>query len=257
MSDLENITREDALNFFKANYTPRNLVCAVVGDVKAQDVIRLAETYWGRLPAGAERKPVVTVEPPQLGERRVELEDESQPFVFLGYHRPDIKHPDAAIFDAITDIIGQGRTSWLHKSLVKEKKLAVMTFAFSNVTSGKYPTLFIFVGVPAQGKSTGEVEAAMYEQIDRLKTELVSEAELIAVKTRAKVNFLSGLRSNVGLAEQLARYETIYSDYHRLFHEVEEIDAITAEDIQRVAREYFTKRNRTVAIIIPPEEENY
>jgi predicted Zn-dependent peptidase len=256
MSDLENMTREDAMKFFRTNYTPRNLVCAVVGDVKAAEVIALAEKYWGRIPAGPERKPVVTVEPPQLGERRVEVEDASQPFVFIGYHRPDIKHEDAAAFEAITDIIGQGRTSWLYKSLVKEKQLAVMTFAFANITSGKYPTLFIFVAVPAQGKAVEEVEAAMYEQIDRLKEELVSAEELEAVKTRAKVNFLSGLRSNIGLAEQLARYETIFDDYGRVFREVDEIEAITAEDIQRVAKTYFKKKNRTVAVIVPPEEAN-
>ena len=257
MSDLENITREDAMNFFSTNYTPRNLICAVVGDVKADEVIKLAEKYWSRIPSGPERKPVVTVEPPQLGERRVEVEDASQPFVFIGYHRPDVKHEDAAVFDTITDIIGQGRTSWLYKSLVKDKQLAVITFAFSNITSGKYPTLFIFVAIPAQGKPVEEVEAAMYEQIDRLKTELVSAEELEAVKTRAKVSFLRGLRSNIGLAEQLTRYETIFNDYRRVFRKVDEIDAITAEDIQRVARAYFTKKNRTVAVIIPPEEEPY
>lgn len=257
MSDLENMTREDAVAFFNKNYTPQNLVCAIVGDVKAEEIIRLAEKYWGRIPRGLERKPVVTVEPAQVGERRVEVEDESQPIFLMGFHRPDVKHPDAAVLDAITDILGRGRTSWLYKSLVKEKKLAIFTFAISNLTSGKYPTLFIFAAVPAQDKPLEDVEAAIYEQIDRLKKELVSPEELEAVKTRAKVDFLSGLRSNTGLAEQLARYETVYNDYRKLFHEVEAINAVTAEDIQRVAREYFTKKNRTVAVIVPPEEESF
>jgi predicted Zn-dependent peptidase len=256
MSDLENMTREDAMAFFNRNYTPQNLVCAVVGDVKADEVIALAEKYWGRIPKGPERKPVVTVEPSQAGLRRVEVEDASQPIILMGFHRPDIKHQDAAVLDAITDILGQGRTSWLYKSLVKEKKLAVFTFAISNLTSGKYPTLFIFAAVPAQDQPVEDVEAAIYEQIDRIKNELVSAEELEAVKTRAKVNFLSGLRSNTGLGEQLARYETIYSDYRILFHEVEAINAVTAEDIRRVAREYFTRKNRTVAVIVPPEEES-
>ncbi len=94
----------------------------------------------------------------------------------------------------------------------------------------------------------------MYAEIDRLKNELITPEELTAVKTRAKVNFLRGLDSNSGLAQQLAAAETIYGDYHEMFRQVAKIEAITAEDIQRVAKEYFKKRNRTVSMIVPLEE---
>ncbi len=254
MSDLIPLRRERANTFFRTHYTPQNLVLAIVGDVKSDKVIKTLDTYWARIPHGPEREPVVTKEPPQLGQKRIEVEDRMQPIILIGYHRPDGLHKDAAVLDAITDILGQGRTSRLYKSLVKEKKIAVAAIAISGITMGKYPGLFLFLAVPAKDHTNEECEDAMYAEIDRLKNELITPEELTAVKTRAKVNFLRGLDSNSGLAQQLAAAETIYGDYHEMFRQVAKIEAITAEDIQRVAKEYFKKRNRTVSMIVPLEE---
>ncbi len=255
MSDLVTISREEAANFFKTNYTPRNLVLAIVGDFNPSEVVNLVDTYWGRIPMGPESEPVDTSEPPQLGQKRIEVEDNMQPIILIGYHRPDAYHKDAAVLDAITDILGQGRTSKLYKSLVKEKKIAVYATAIPGVTQGKYPGLFVFLAVPAQDHSVEECELAMYDEIERVKTESLSPDELVAVKTRAKVNFLRGLDSNSGIALQLAAAETLFGDYRRMFRQVAEIEAITAEDIQRVSKEYFVRRNRTVTIIVQPEGE--
>ena len=255
MSDLQTITRGEAESFFKTHYTPQNLVLAIVGDVKTKDVIKMLDSYWARISGKAKREPVDTVEPPQSGQKRIELEDKMQPIIVVGYHRPDGFHKDAAALDAITDILGVGRTSRLYKSLVKEKKIAIETLAISGITTGKYPGLFIFLAVPSKGHSTEECEIAMYAEIDRLKNELISQQELVAVKTRAKVNFLSNLGSNIGLAEQLAGAETLYGDYRQMFRQVDKIEAITADDIQIATKKYFKKRNRTVGIIVPPEQE--
>jgi len=253
MSDLIPLRREEANRFFKTHYTPQNLVVAIVGDIQPAEVTDLADTYWGRIPRGSEREPVDTVEPPQLGQKRIEVEDQAQPLILIGYHRPDVYHKDSAVLDAITDIVGQGRTSRLYKNLVKEKKIALATGAISGWTMGKYPGLFLFYAFPAQGHAVEECEASMYEVIERLKNEPISEEELTAVKTRAKVNFLEGLDSNQGLAMQLAWAETFFNDYQELFHEVEKIEAITAEDIQRVMKTYFKKKNRTVGMSVSPE----
>lgn len=254
MSDLVTLRRDEAKNFFKTHYTPQNMVIAIVGDFETKDVLKMVDTYWGRIPKGPEREPVETVEPPQLGQKRIEVEDRMQPIVLLGYHRPDAHHADDAVLDAITDVLGQGRTSRLYKSLVKEKKIAVASMTISGLTMGKYPGLFLFLAVPAKDHSNEECEEAMYVEIEKLKNELISKEELMAVKTRAKVNFLRQLDSNSGLAQQLAGAETIYGDYGALFTYVSKIEAITAEDIKRVANEYFKKRNRTVAMIVTPED---
>ena len=255
MSDLQTMTRGEAELFFKTQYAPQNLVIAIVGDVNSKNVIKMLDSYWARIPGKSKREPVDTVEPPQSGQKRIEVEDKMQPIIVVGYHRPDGFHKDAPALDAITDILGIGRTSRLYKSLVKEKKIAVETMAIAGITSGKYPGLFLFFVVPAKGHSTEECEIAMYAEIDRLKKEPISQQELVAVKTRAKVNFLSGLDSNSGLAEQLAGAETLYGDYRQMFRQVDKIEAITADDIQRATKKYFKKRNRTVGIIVPPEQE--
>ena len=151
MSDLQTMTRGEAEDFFKTYYGPGNLTIAIVGDVNPQKVRALAQKYFARIPAAPKPEPVETVEPPQLGERRVTLEDPAQPFVLIGYHKPGINHPDDAVFDAITDIVGMGRTSRLYKSLVKEKKIAVFASAFQGLPGNKYPGLFLFYALPAKG----------------------------------------------------------------------------------------------------------
>ncbi|MFQ5928126.1 MAG: M16 family metallopeptidase [Acidobacteriota bacterium] len=249
MSDLETLTQAEAEAFFKKYYSPGNLTIAIVGDVDPNQIQQLAEIYFGRIPGGPKPDPVETVEPPQLGERRVVLEDPSQPFVLIGYHKPSIDHADNAVLDAITDILGVGRTSRLYKSLVKEKKIAVSASAFQGLTGNKYPGLFSFSAVPAKGHSYKECEEAIYAEVERLKTELVLPEELEKAKTRARAGLIRSLSSNGGLANQLAFYEVVKGDWRNLFKELDEIDQVTAADIQRVAQEYFKRKNRTVGVI--------
>jgi predicted Zn-dependent peptidase len=249
MSDLETLTRAEAEVFFEKYYSPGNLTIAIVGDVNPDQVRKLAGRYFGGIPSGPKPDPVETVEPPQLGQRRVVVQDPAQPFVLIGYHKPSIHHPDDAVFDAITDIVGMGRTSRLHKSLVKEKKVAVYASGFQGMPGFKYPSLFLFYAVPARGRTNQECEEAIYVEIERLKNELVSSEELAKAKTRARAGLIRQLASNSGLAAQLTFYEVITGDWRNLFRQLDKIEKVTAEDIQRVAEEYFTTRNRTVGII--------
>jgi predicted Zn-dependent peptidase len=249
MSDLEAISRPQADAFFQEHYVPANMVVAIVGDVSPDRVQGLAKKYFGRLPRRSEPDPVVTVEPPQDGERSVILEDPSQPFVVVGYHKPGINHPDNAVFDAITDIMGMGRTSRLYETLVKEKRIAVAASGFQGLPGSKYPGLFLFYSVPARGHSSEENLEAIYAQIERLRNEPVTQEELDKAKTRARAGLIRQLDSNEGLAEQLTYYETLTGDWRNLFKQLDQIDAVTAEDIQRVASTYFTTKNRTVGVI--------
>lgn len=256
MSDIETVTRAEVEAFFRKYYNPANLTIAIVGDVEPEQIRPMAEAYFGRIPPGDKPDPVETVEPLQLGQRRVDVEDPAQPFVLIGYHKPSIHHDDNAVFDAITDIVGMGRTSRLYTSLVKEKRIAMYSSGFQGLPGNKYPGLFLFYAVPARGHSNEECEQAIYAEIERLKNEPVTDQELERAKTRARAGLIRSLASNSGLAGQLAFYETVTGDWRNLFKALDDIEAVAAEDIQRVAREYFTSRNRTVAVTMTTEAQN-
>ena len=249
MSDLETMTREEAQVFYNKYYSPGNLTIAIVGDVDPSQIRELAQTYFGRIPSGPKPDQVETVEPTQLGERRVTIEESSQPFILMGYHKPGINHPDNAVFDAITDILGVGRTSRLYKGLVREKKIAVSVSAFQGFPGSKHPGLFVFYAVPSRGSTPLECEMALTAEIEKLKTELVSVEELEKAKTRARAGLIRALSSNSGLARQLTFFEVVTGDWKNLFTQLEQVEQVTADDIQRVAKGYFEKRNRTVGLI--------
>ena len=249
MSDVETMTRSEAKEFFQKYYVPSNLTMAIVGDVHLEEIRSLAETYFGRIPAAPQSDAVETVEPPQTGQRRVVVEDRSQPWVVMGYHTPDIDHPDNAVFEAISDILGAGRTSRLYKSMVKEKKIAVNASAFQGFPGSKYPGLFVFFATPAQGHTTQECEEAVIAEIERLKTEPVSDQDLEKFRTRSQASVVRALASNRGLARQLTFYEVVTGDWRNLFKQLDEIDRVTAQDVQRVTKEYFTSKNSVVGVI--------
>jgi len=253
MSDLQNITRADAEAFFKKYYIPSDLTAVIVGDVDPQRVRQMAETYFGRIPSSPKPEPLRTVEPPQEGERRVTLKLQSQRLMVIGYHKPDINHPDNAVYDAISSLLSEGRSSRLYRSLVRDKKLAVQAGGFAGLPGQKYPGLFLFFGITAPGHTNEEVEKALDEEINRLKTEPVSKEELDGIKRRARANLIRQLDDNSQMAVQLANFQVLTGDWHNLFKQLEKIDALTPEDIKRVANATFIYNNRTVGVIEPAE----
>lgn len=248
MSDLKAITREQAEAWFAKYYRAKNLTAVVVGDVDPATAMPLLERTLGTIPAGEKPGPVVTVEPPQRAEKRLIMEDPSQPFLLIGYHKGDINDPDNAVYEAINDILAEGRSSRVYKSLVTDKKVALYAGAFTELGQ-KYPGLFVFIAVANKGKTNAECEAAIYEEIEKLKTQPVSDEELQAVKAKEKKKFLDKLDSNMGLAMELASAQNLQGDWHETFRFLSKIDKVTAADIQRVAQATFAKSNRTVAMI--------
>jgi predicted Zn-dependent peptidase len=249
MSDLNSFSATDAKNFFNRYYVAANMVVAVAGDIKAAQAMPILEKYFGRLPASKKPDETTTAEPPQNSERRVTLEERTQPFYLEGYHRPDYRSKDDAVYDAITDLMSEGRTSRLYRALVRDKKIASYAAGFSGIPGTKYPHLFAFYAVPLPGHSTHEVGDAIHAEIERLKKEDITDEELKMIKTRAKANLIRGLGENDGLATQLAIYQTRYGDWRELFYSVDRIDKVTKADIRRVANETFTDTNRTVGVI--------
>ena len=249
MSDLNHFSATDAQHFFDKYYIPSNMVVAVAGDIDPKHALPILEKYFGRLPSRPHPDETTTAEPPQNSERRVVLKETSQPVYLEGYHRPDYRSKDDAAFDAISDLMSDGRTSRLYRSLVRDKKIAAAAEGGTGYPGVKYPHLFYFLAVPLPGHKPEEMGDAIHGEIARLKTEDISDEELTMIKTRAKANLIRGLADNEGLASSLATYETRYGDWRELFRSVDRIDQVTKADIRRVANEVFQDTNRTVAVI--------
>ena len=249
MSDLNTFSATEAQEFFDRYYVPSNMTVTVVGDVKAVDVMPIMEKYFGRLPSHPKPEDASTVEPPQNSERKVVLYDPAQPFYLEGYHRPDYRDPDDAAYDAITDLMSNGRTSRLYRALVRDQKIAAFAAGFSGLPGVKYPHLFAFFAVPLPGHAPQEMGDAIHQEIERLKNEDITDDELKMIKTRAKADLLRGLDDNQGLALQLGTIVARYGDWRELFGQVDRIDKLTKADIRRVANKIFVPTNRTVGII--------
>jgi predicted Zn-dependent peptidase len=249
MSDLNSFSATDAQAFFDKYYVPSNMTIAVAGDIKSAEALPILEKYFSRLPARPKPDEATTTEPPQNSERKVVLMEQAQPIYLEGYHRPDYKTKDDAVYDAISDLMSEGRTSRLYRALVRDKKIASFSAGFSGLPGTKYPHLFAFFAVPLPGHTPQEVSDAIHSEIERLKKEDISDDELKMIKTRAKANLIRGLADNQGLAIQLATYETRYGDWRELFRSVDKIDQVTKADIRRVANEIFVDTNRTIGVI--------
>jgi predicted Zn-dependent peptidase len=249
MSDLQAITRQQAMDWFRTHYSAKNLTAVLVGDVDPATTLPLLEKYLGRIPAGNKPEPPVTVEPPQREEKRLILEDPSQPFLLIGYHRPNINDPDNAVYEVLAGVLGEGRSSRLYKALVKEKKSALMVRAMASIEGEKYPGIFAVLAVPNKGKTNAECEEAIYAEMARLQSEPVTAEELDGVKARAKMRFIDGIDSNMGIAIQLAMAQNLQGDWREMFNQLDKIDKVTAQDVQRVAKTLFVKSNRTVGLI--------
>jgi predicted Zn-dependent peptidase len=251
MSDLESVTRQDVADYFKKFYGPSNLTVGIVGDVKAEEVFKMAELYFGRIPSGPKPELLRTKEPEQWGERRVTVEAKSQPMIIVGYHRPDSRHKDSSALEALANIIGQGRSSRLYELLVKEKKVAVGVMGFNGFPGDKFPNLIAFYAVPSRGHTSAECLELIDEEIEKIKKESVTAEELTKFKRSAIKGILSQMKANSSMAAFLTYADVVLGDWQLAFDQVEEIRSITAEDVKRVANTYLIKKHRTIGEIIP------
>jgi len=193
------------------------------------------------------------VEPKHLGERRVIVKKQAElPAVFAGYNVPTLKHPDSYALEVLQGILSSGKSSRLYKSLVYEKQLALYAGGdYDNISTD--PNLFyIYAGV-MPGKTTDEVEQALYVEIDKLKSELVSDEELQKAKNQIEASFIMGQDSIFYQAMLLGQFETV-ADWKLLEKYVASIRAVTREDVMRVAKEYFNEDSRTVGRLVPVKQ---
>ena len=243
-SDIPAISKAQADEFYALHYAPQNITLILVGDFKADEAAKLCERYFERIPRGKRNPPeVVTEEMPQIAEKRMNAEAEANPQVDILWHTPAAGHPDAHALEVLAAVLS-GRSGRLHKALVLGGEVA--TSAFAHQMARKYAGMFNIGGEAKEPKTPGDVEAAIYGEIERLKNEPVSARELQKVKNNFAAMAVRRGASNFNMLVQLIQYEG-GGDWRSINTEIPSILKITAEDIQRVAKKYLTKENRTVA----------
>ncbi len=248
MSDIENLSRAKAVAFLRNFYAPANAVVAIVGDMDADKTIAMVEKYFGGLPPGVPVPPVAVEEPRQPGERRIEVVEDSEPQLMIGFHKPTLPDKDDYVFDIITMLLADGRTSRLYRKLVVETQLATDVSAFSSPGS-RYPNLFIIAATPRAPHTVREVEEAIHAELERLKTEPAAEREMRRIMNNLEAGEVMAMGSNDGLARRLTEYEAIAGTWRYMTEHRRQVEKLTPADVIETARKYLVRENRTVATI--------
>lgn len=255
-SDIANWKLQDLKDYHKTYYAPNNAIVVVAGAVKFDDVKRLAKQYFEPIPAQAAPREVHTVEPTQLGERRVYVQKASvtSPNIMLAYHVPETKHEDYYALQVLAGILSDGDTSRLTKALVYEQELAAQVFAFNSESID--PNLFYFYAVAAPNVDASALENGLIAEINKVIKNGVTDTELQKVKNRQLVNFYREMSTINGKANTLGTYEFYFGDYNALFSLPESLNDVSKEDVRRVANQYLRKANRTVGVLAAEEDSN-
>lgn len=254
MDDIENLARQDLVDFYKIYYEPNNAFIVVVGDFSASEILPKIRAAFGKIPRGATPPSVRAEEPPQRGERRVTLKKEAElPLVMMSYHVPNLKSPDSFALDLLSVVLAGGRSARLYKDLVYDKRLARGIDAdYSAVSIDN--TTFSLSAQLMPGKTAGEIEREIDKLLDKVKVELVSERELQKAKNQVESSFIFAQDSIFGQALKIGYYE-IVGDWRDMDKYLDGIRRVTREDIRRVAQQYLDRDRRTVGVLVPTKEK--
>ena len=249
MSDLERLSRHDVEEYHRRYYGARNAVVAIVGDVVPDSIAAWARDYLGDIRPGDPPPPVLAVEPPQRGERRVELVMDAEPQLRVGWHTVSGHHPDSPALTMLASVLSGRRTSRLYRRLVTQDRLAASVTA-STVPGSRFPGQFIVHVTPRAPSTPAQIEAALYEELERLALEPPEQRELQRVRNQLVASGVRRLQSNLGLALQLAGSVTLHGDWRTTFERTALLYDVQPADVQRVVQTYFTRDNRTVATLV-------
>ncbi len=250
--DIDSLER-----FFRDRYAPNNTVIAVAGSVSAPALMSLIERYFG--PIARHTAPLsaaIPEEPLQTAERHISVSLDANPQLIIGYHKPNLLHPDDAVFDVIEAILSSGRTARLDQALVERQQLVQRVNAVNGLPGNRYPNLFAILATPRKPHTVDETQKAIARELDRLKEAPVSQKELEKVKNRMRMDFLLSLKDNEDIAKIIAAGECLAGDFNFAERRLAQIEAVTPQDILRVCRQYLIETNRTVAILEPANQNN-
>jgi len=254
MEDLEAASVDDVQEFFSTYYVPENATLVLVGDFDSSYALALVKQYFDRVPRA--RRPVprdIPREPRQQSERRVTLtqfENWPLPAVIVSHHITYDGHPDAYPLHIAAKVLSDGESSRIYRRLVYDNQLAVTAFGAGTIIED--PNLFYTVSVLQPGRTPSESEVALVGELDRLKTELISDQELQRAKNQFARDYVFGRATVEQKASHLVHAAVIHDDVTTVDAEFDIFMNVSKEDVQRVAQTYFTDENRLVLTILPP-----
>lgn len=252
--DIKNWTKEDLEYYFRTYYAPNNCIVVISGNVKLENVKKLAEKYLAPIPAQQPAKAVHLAEAPQTGERRITVQKEvANPYLIVAYPVPEAKNRDYYALDLLSSILTSGKSSRLYAALVDKKQLA--SSVFTNFGATFAPTLFGIYAVTNKGKKVEDLESSVYEELEKIKKEGITDKELQKVKNQKLIEFYNQIETINGKSNNIGTYEVFFGDYRKMFNAPGEYNKLTTEDIKRVANRYIKKSTRTVGILKTNTEE--
>jgi zinc protease len=252
-SDIERWTMADLKEYFRIYYAPNNAVFVAVGDVTGPEMLALVTKYFGTIPAQPPPPDVRTIEPPQLGERRVEIRRPAPvPLLEVAYHAGQANGPDAEAEELLDAILTEGESSRLYQRLVDRDRVAVDVDSW--LQRGFDPGAYAFYVTVAPDKGAAAAESSLTDELARVARDGVTETELQKAKTMRLASYWRSLETIDGKASALGRYEALRGDYRMLFSAPARYDKVTRRKVQEVARRIFTEKNRTVGTLIPENE---
>lgn len=255
-SDLSSIEFEDCVKYFKEHYVPRNAVIVLVGDFEAEKAIELLRKYYGDIPPGGPLRPVRTVEPEQLGEKRMVIRRAAElPALGIGYKVPGAcsESDDVFILDMIDVILAEGQSSRLYKSLVRDLGIA-LDISIGSLWRRDDNLLHFFIKMKP-GHTAEKCEGAFYAVLDSLAEYGVGDREMLKAQNILTGRSLRTLQTVREKARKIGFFTIVFGDYRNLLRSYEVFQSATSEDIQRIVRTYFTAENRSVVTLVPECDE--
>ncbi|MDI6890717.1 MAG: pitrilysin family protein [Thermodesulfovibrionales bacterium] len=250
MSDIRAMEREDLYHYYKTYYSPDNAVIVIVGDVDSGELIKKIRLSFDEIPSGPPKVRIASIEPEQIGERRLFLKKEAKlPHMIAAFHTPSFPHEDSYALEVLSLIFSDGKSSRLYSSLVYKKKLALEASAYYSGFN-KDPYLFFFFVTASPGRDIKDVEDALYTEIERIKKDPPSQEEVQKAKNQLESAFIMDQDSIFMQAMKYGTFEML-GDWRFIDRYLEGIRRVTPEDVVRVAKKYLKEENRTVGILIP------
>lgn len=250
MKDLERITRDEMVDYFRTYYAPNNCVLLLIGDFDPKDAKAKIAQYFASIPRQTPPAAPVNSEPEQNGERRVFVRYPAETVAIdVGYKAPSVKSDDIWTLDILSDILSGGESSRLHQALVYDQQIALS--ASASYRPGLEPGLFEFYVEMKPGHTSDEAEKALNAEIQRLAADGPTERELQKARNQAEASFIETLKTNNGAGQALGYFEHVHGDYKQFFTAIDHYRTVTAADCKRVAQQVFDANHRTTAILVP------
>lgn len=253
MTDLDAITVEDCRRYYSMHYAPNNAVIVLVGDFQTDVAMDLIRRYYESIPAQAPAPPVRTVEPPPYGERRATLYKYAElPVLLIGYRAVAAQNPDVFTLDILQMLLGRGESSRLYRKLVYDEQIAIeVSVSFPWMLD---PGLFTFYITLKPGERHEKAEQLLYEELERLKNEPVTEQELRKAKNILEAGLVGDLETNGGKADKIGNYALLFGDWSMLTQTMTRYESVTAKDVMAAARTLFSDRGRNIVFMMPEEK---